>query len=179
MKILYYLLNRFATSGGESLSFERYSLLSWISKMYLSAQIAFTISIPTWCLAKFVDWTISNQDYVASVLACIAIDHIVGSFYHALKLRDFTMRKNAVGLIRKLSLCALSIILFELIHYAVKDVTFIYDYLKITTRLIIILYPATSAFVNMSAITKGRFPPIGWVNKLNEFNNTSDITKLK
>lgn len=140
--------------------------------------IATILSLPTAGIAYFSEWSLSNQSYIIGVLSCIAIDHLVGSAYHAFKIRDFTLKKNVNGLLSKLSLCAGAAILFEVIHQTVQEVSFIYDYLKIITRLIIILYPAGSAFMNMSALTNGVFPPVGWINKISIFNTSLDLEKL-
>ena len=167
------------------------SLLLFISKHLLllhnggaviKLKAAFFLALPfslfTWVISEVTKWSISNSDYIAGVLTCIAIDHIVGSIYHALKAKDFTFKKNALGLISKLSLCVGAAILFEVMHSVVKEATLIYDYLKIVTRLIVILYPAGSAFMNMSALTNGVFPPIGWISKIKTFNNDLDLERF-
>ncbi|KAF2518244.1 hypothetical protein E0W68_09475 [Flavobacterium salilacus subsp. salilacus] len=77
-----------------------------------------------------------------------------------------------------MSLCAGAAILFEIIHNVVKEATLIYDYLKIVTRLIVILYPAGSAFMNMSALTNGVFPPLGWITKIKAFNKDLDLERF-
>lgn len=136
-------------------------------------------SLPVWIISKIIDWTITNQDYLAGVLICIAIDHFVGSIYHAFKLKDFTFKRNAIGLINKLTLCATAALLFEVIGHTAKDISFIYEYLKTTTRLIVILYPAGSAFMNMSALTNGVFPPVGWIRRIAAFNHDLDLHKIK
>lgn len=142
-------------------------------------KVSTIISIPAWIFIMITEWTLSNKDYITGVLVCIAIDHIIGSAYHLFKKRDFKMGKNAKGLLIKLSFCVGSIILFEIIHDTVRNVPFIYEYLKVITRLIVILYPAGSAFVNMSEITNGIFPPIGWIKKIHTFNEYLDLEKLK
>ena len=153
--------------------------LNLIIRLKATVKMALLCSIPAWCIATVSNWTVSNQDYIAGVLVCIAIDHLVGSVYHAFKLRDFTFRKNVLGLLGKLGLCAASAVLFEVIHNTVKDVSFVYDYLKIITRLLIILYPAGSTFMNMSAITNGVFPPLGWIKKIAAFNENLDLEQFK
>jgi phage-related holin len=141
--------------------------------------LSLPLSTVTWIFTEISGWTFSNSDYIAGVLTCIAIDHIIGSIYHAFKLKDFTLKKNISGLLTKLALCAGAAILFEVIHTTVKDASLIYEYLKSLTRLIVILYPAGSAFLNMSAITNGIFPPLGWINKLKAFNENLDLNKIK
>jgi len=148
------------------------------SKVRAALNIAATLSLPAYLTAKLTEWTISNQAYIAGVLTCIAVDHLVGSAYHAFKVRDFTFKQNVSGLITKLSLCAGAAALFEVIQHVLEGVSFVYDYLKITTRLMIILYPAGSAFLNMSALTNGVFPPLGWLKKIEAFNKNLDLKKI-
>lgn len=141
--------------------------------------LAFPLSLLTWAVSVLTQWSLSNQEYVAGVLVCIAIDHIIGSFYHAFKAKDFSFKKNAVGLITKLTLCAFAGALFEIIHNVAKESDLAYEYLKIITRLVVILYPAGSAIMNMSALTNGVFPPLGWIEKIKAFNQTLDLDTLK
>lgn len=53
------------------------------------------------------------------------------------------------------------------------------DYLLAITRIMVFLYPASSAFVNSSILTSGKFPPIGWIVKIENFNKSMDIRKFK
>lgn len=151
----------------------------FLIKIWSALKLAAAGAIPTWIFIKITGWTVTNSEYVAGVLLCIAVDHIIGSIYHFWKLRDFTIKKNATGLLVKLGMCAASVLLFEVIHNTIIEVEFIYDYLKITTRLVVILYPAGSAFMNMSALTDGVFPPIGWINRIKNFNTNLDLNNLK
>lgn len=152
--------------------------LSIITQVKAAVKIALGLSIPAWALASLSEWTITNRDFIGCVLLCIAIDHLIGSWYHAFKKQDFSFKKNATGLLSKIGLCAAAAVLFEIIHYTVRDVSVVYDYLKYTTRLIILLYPAGSAFLNMSALTNGAFPPIGWIKRITAYNNSLDLNKI-
>ena len=151
---------------------------SFIFKLKSAALLAVPLGSFGWCMNQLSKWTVTNQGYIAGVLICIAIDHLIGSVYHACKAKDFTFKKNIYGLLQKLALCAASAVLFEVIHSTLKDVPLIYEYLKTITRLTVILYPAGSAFMNMSALTNGIFPPLGWIKKLKAFNEDLDIDKL-
>lgn len=152
---------------------------SAVVKIIASCKVAVALSVPAMIITYLSNWSLSNQEYIAGVLACIAIDHIIGSIYHAFWLKDFTLKRNAWGLINKLLLCAMAGALFEIIHNTVKEVPLVYEYLKVITRLIVILYPAGSAFMNMSELTNGVFPPIGWIRKIKSFNENLDIEKFK
>ncbi|OIQ22217.1 MAG: hypothetical protein BM557_02235 [Flavobacterium sp. MedPE-SWcel] len=160
----------------------KYLLLLHQGSVAIKVKAVIFLSLPfsgvTWLISQITKWSISNSDYIIGVLTCIAIDHIVGSIYHAVKVKDFTLKKNAIGLVTKLTLCVGAAILFEIMHNAVKESTLIYEYLKIVTRLIVILYPAGSAFMNMSALTNGIFPPLGWISKIKAFNKDLDLNRF-
>jgi len=152
---------------------------TFVVKCKALAFFSLPLGTAAWCLSKITGWTLSNADYIAGVLACIAIDHIIGTIYHAFKKRDFCFKKNGLGLITKLSFCAVSVILFEILHNTVAAAPWGYQYLKIITRLTVLLYPAGSAFMNMSALTNGVFPPLGWIKKIKAFNADLDLDKFK
>jgi hypothetical protein len=155
-----------------------HSDLTFMAKIRATAKIALALSFPSWLITKITTWSVNNQEYIAGVLVCIAIDHLIGTIYHAFMAKDFSFRKNILGLLYKTALCTSAAVLFEVIQYIIKDISFIYEYLKTTARLIIILYPASSAFLNMSALTNGAFPPLGWIKKITAYNKTLDLNKI-
>jgi hypothetical protein len=65
-----------------------------------------------------------------------------------------------------------------LAHITIED-DFIYRYIKMSGRILVILYPAISAMKNMKIITKGVFPPDAIVGKLENFTQDLDVEKLK
>lgn len=113
-------------------------------------------------------WTIDNSDYIGVVLVAIAIDHILGTIKH-LKIKDFTVKKNLVGLMTKIGLVVACGFLFEGLNIIIHKETFVKDYLTIVTRLIVFLYPAGSAFGNSTFLSNGKFPPQSWLDKLKHF----------
>lgn len=136
------------------------------------------LSILAYIGEKITNWAITDSDYILAVSACVLIDLFIGIWKH-LKDGDFNLGKLAKGLVLKIGLCAAALITFELMNMIVKEVSLVYDYLKVITRMVVVLYPAGSAFMNMSDITGGVFPPIGWINKIKKFNTDLDINQLK
>lgn len=159
---------------------EKWVILLYIFavKMYGCLKLALPLSALGLLINDISNWGVSNVSYIGGVLGCIAVDHIIGSVYH-LRQRDFTLKRNAVGLVTKIGLCAGAALMFEIIQHAMKDAPLIYEYLKMITRLIVLLYPAGSAFMNMSALTNGVFPPIGWIKKIKAFNSDLDLDRFK
>lgn len=156
---------------------------SIIQKLYSCLSLAIPIALPLSLISGVMDglnaWVIDERMYLWAVGLCITGDHIIGSWYHLKVKKDWNSGKNAWGLVGKISLCVIAGSMFESIAIVLKDMPLVYDYLKIVTRLMVLLYPAGSAFMNMSEITNGKFPPIGWVNRIKAFNKDLELKNFR
>lgn len=168
------------------------SILTFLSKHLLiihtgtllaKAKSAFFLGVSVspiaYVIEQITNWSLLNQDYIMFVLGAIAVDHIIGMIMHAFYKRDFSWRKNLEGLIIKISLAVAMGFLFEGVNHLIKEDSFVKNYLVMVLRLSVFLYPASSAFMNSSVITKGKFPPIGWINKIKAFNTNLELKELK
>lgn len=124
-------------------------------------------------------WFVQNIDYIAIVLIMIAGDWLLGSWVHWRVKRDFSWLKNIGGYGLKLALVVVMGLLFEALSHIVKGQSLVYDYLKLTGRLIVLFYPFRSACINCSVITGGKFPPLAWINKITGFETDLSIDNLK
>lgn len=158
--------------------FNAFNDTNFIIKTKYILLLSFPLSLINIILNIISDWAISNHTYISGVLLCIAIDHLLGSIFHLYKLKDFTFRKNILGLLRKLGLCTAGALVFEIIHNTLYEIPFIYSYLKTVTRLVVILYPASSALLTISFLTNGKFPPLSLIKKINQFNVDLDVKQL-
>jgi len=122
-------------------------------------------------LQKALDWYAYNEDYILVVLFTIAVDYTLGTWKY-LKQRDFVFKKNIAGLFTKMFIVLFGALLFEGMNIIIYEDSIIKEYLTIITRLIVFIYPARSAFRSMSFITKGKFPPKSWIDKMDKFEGT-------
>ena len=154
------------------------AIVKFKSLLILSMPLATTVLINPISL-----WVDQNIAYIGFVLVAIAIDHLLGSAVHIFIKKDFTFKKNIIGLAIKLSLVLSVGILFEGFQFLYPDKTpliqVVMDYLLAITRIMVFLYPASSAFVNSSILTSGKFPPLGWIQKVERFNKSMDIKNFK
>ena len=151
---------------------------SMFVKLKTSIIFGASVSPFVYVLDNINSWSLLNRDYIFAVMFAIAIDHIIGSIYHGFKAKDFTFKKNIIGLTMKLGLCVMNGILFEFLNGMTVNHEWLYDYLLLVTRLIVFLYPAGSAMVNSSKLTNGVFPPMGWMDKIRNFNKNLDVKQF-
>jgi len=126
----------------------------------------------------FFKWSLVNISVITIIALAIIIDHLLGCWVHAFYKRDFCWKKNILGLITKCGVTVAGFLIFEMLNHLLKDADFLISYFKITTNVIVFLYPATSAFVNLSIITNGAFPPVGWIKKIKKFQSSTNLTEF-
>ena len=127
---------------------------------------------------KIVKWGIPNQDYILIVLMAILLDWFFGIIKH-LQKRTFSLKKNATGLILKITLTVGAGMLFEGMNSIVKNsADIVVLSLTIVTRVIVFLYPAVSAWQNIYVVSGERFPPKAWMDRLNKFNENLNIKEF-
>lgn len=169
--ILFILKNVLAIHSGTA-------IVKFKSLLVLSVPLA-----TTFLINPINEWVTQNLAYIGFVLVAIAIDHLLGSAVHIFVKKDFTFKKNVIGLAIKLTLVLSVGILFEGFQFLYSDKTplieVVTNYLLAITRIMVFLYPASSAFVNSSILTSGKFPPFGWIKKVENFNKSMDINQFK
>lgn len=151
--------------------------------LLLKLKSVFNLSLLVSPFAYIIDsvmvWSVEHKSYILFVFGAIFVDHVLGSFKHAFVLRDFTFKKNITGVAVKIGLAVCMGFLFEGVKHLMEGDSFIQDYLEIVLRLTVFLYPAGSAFMNSAVLTNGKFPPMGWISILNNFNKNLDLKTFK
>jgi len=162
--ILKYLINILSAVNGLNVADLELKMKSTVKLSILLSPFAFITELIS-------AWSIANKEFILVVLGAIIVDHVLGSFKHAFVLRDFVWKKNITGLMTKIGLVTACGFLFEALQIIIHEETFVTEYLKTITRLIVFLYPAGSAFSNSSIISGGKFPPSAWLVKLKKFQS--------
>lgn len=150
-----------------------------IAKIKSTLLLSVAASIPVSIFDALVHWTINNQVYIQFVFGAIIFDHLLGTIIHAFMKRDFHWKTNITGFLIKVGMVVIVGYLFEGVAYIIKEESFVKDYLNIMLRLIVFLYPASSAFANCSIITKGKFPPMSILKRFAKFQENLSIKDLK
>ena len=148
------------------------------TKLSSAVKISIAVSPFLFVWEKLVKWGIPNQDYILIVLMAILLDWFFGIIKH-LQKRTFSFKKNATGLILKITLTVGAAMLFEGMNSIVKNsADIVVLSLTIVTRVIVFLYPAVSAWQNIYIVSGERFPPKAWMDRLNKFNENLNIKEF-
>lgn len=150
-----------------------------ILSLLLSPIVAIPMFIWTRISAGFTSWFDLNFAYIMVVFGAVAVDHLFGSYRHAYIDKDFNWKQNVKGLFFKIAIAICGAFLFEGIDHIIEKDSILKDYIQMVCRLIVFLYPAGSAFGNMSVVTGGKFPPKAWMDKLSKFNENLNPEDLK
>ena len=129
-------------------------------------------------LEGVAQWYELNIAYVLFVFGAVVIDHVLGSCVHAFIFRDFSIKQNLKGLLIKSSLVVVVYFLGMGIVNIVGEENVVTAYFNVVLRLMVFLYPATSALKNCSIVTKGKFPPVGLMSRLNKFGSNLNLSEL-
>lgn len=144
-----------------------------------STVILSLLSTPLAILLKAAaDWLEVNIVYITFISIAIITDHLIGVIVHLFIKKDFSILENIKGLAIKSFLVMAVAVLVEGMSHIIGN-GFIVDYVSITFRLMVFLYPAGSAFMNCAVITDGKFPPIALINKIKNFNTDLNLKNLK
>jgi hypothetical protein len=166
-------------------------ILSFITKQFIiihkgivSQKIlaSFTLSVAfspfVYIYEKTTHWYIENQTYIYWVCVAIFFDYLFGVVKH-LKLKTFSWKQNGLGLLIKVGMAVGAGILYEAIPYFLGEKNIVSDSLLIVMRLSVFMYPAGSCWMNMYVVTNETFPPIGWIDRIKNFNKNLNINELK
>jgi hypothetical protein len=154
--------------------------LNFIDAFQLSAAYGLFTIITTSFFPDLQMWFEINESYVNVALGCIGLDHLLGSLVHSRAYKnDFDWKNNITGFGIKLSMVVAFAFLMEgLAHVTIED-DMIYKYIKMSGRILVILYPAISAMKNMRVITNGAFPPAVFFGKAKDAFESGDIRRIK
>lgn len=138
--------------------------------------VVFTPFIFIW--NKLTNWGLENQDYILIVVGAILIDWIFGTIKHLFFTKTFSIKKNAIGITTKVSLAVAGGFLFEGLNYLTQEAEYLVISTKIVTRVIILMYPALSAFENIYIVSGEKFPPKAWMERLQKWQKSLDPKDL-
>lgn len=148
-----------------------------VSLMY-TTKLAFILTPIIWTIDSLTNWGNVNIDYISLVLGAILIDYVFGSIKHLFFTKTFSIKRNVLGMLTKLTMVAAGGFLFEGLSHLASDATILIVPLKIITRIIVFMYPALSAWENIYITSGERFPPKAWMERLKIWNKTLDIKDL-
>jgi hypothetical protein len=150
-------------------------------KIKLLNSAMFTIMLsPFVYIFDFVrDFLIPEKYFFQTVIFLCLADVGMG-ILKSIKLRRFSMLVLVVGLATKLGVSYIAIQIFQAFSSPQEFINSpdARNYFVLTWKLLIMTYPALSAFNNIFYVSNKKFPPLWWMMRMQNFNKDGDIEKL-
>lgn len=129
---------------------------------------------------SFITEYLTPEPKLLKTVFVLCLADVVTGVWRAVKNNRFSPFVMMFGFATKIFTCFISIVIVEslLSPEELKSSSDIVMLMSVTGKLMIMLYPALSAFNNMHVITDGRMPPVWWMKKFKNFEKDGDIKKL-
>ena len=148
-------------------------------KLLYSAMFTIMLS-PVVYIFDFVrDFLIPEKYFFQTVIFLCLADAGMG-ILKSIKLRRFSMLVLVVGLATKLGVSYIAIQIFQAFSSPQEFINSpdARNYFVLTWKLLVMFYPALSAFNNIFYVSNKKFPPLWWMMRMQNFNKDGDIEKL-
>jgi len=148
-------------------------------KLLYSAMFTIMLS-PVVYIFDFVrDFLIPEKYFFQTVIFLCLADVGMG-ILKSIKLRRFSMLVLVVGLATKLGVSYVVVQIFQAFSSPQEFINSpdARNYFVLTWKLLIMTYPALSAFNNIFYVSNKKFPPLWWMMRMQNFNKDGDIEKL-
>jgi len=148
-------------------------------KLLYSAMFTIMLS-PVVYIFDFVrDFLIPEKYFFQTVIFLCLADAGMG-ILKSIKLRRFSMLLVVVGLATKLGASYVVVQIFQALSSPQEFINSpdARNYFVLTWKLLVMFYPALSAFNNIFYVSNKKFPPLWWMMRMQNFNKDGDIEKL-
>lgn len=148
-------------------------------KLLYSAMFTIMLS-PVVYIFDFVrDFLIPEKYFFQTVIFLCLADVGMG-ILKSIKLRRFSMLILVVGLATKLGVNYVVVQIFQALSSPQEFINSpdARNYFVLTWKLLVMFYPALSAFNNIFYVSNKKFPPLWWMMRMQNFNKDGDIEKL-
>lgn len=148
-------------------------------KLLNSAMFTIMLSPVVYIFDFARDFLIPEKYFFQTVIFLCLADAGMG-ILKSIKLRRFSMLVLVVGLATKLGVSYIAIQIFQAFSSPQEFINSpdARNYFVLTWKLLIMTYPALSAFNNIFYVSNKKFPPLWWMMRMQNFNKDGDIEKL-
>lgn len=146
-------------------------------KMWSSLQLALVPAVGLTISERITGWYLESYVFIFILGFAIIADLVAGVWKH-MKFNTFSPKKMMIGFSQKIGLVILVYFLTEAFIQIIADAELDSIYFKVASKIMIFIYPAGNALVNIGIITDGKFPPLAFLRKFEKFNKTLNINDL-
>ena len=148
-------------------------------KLLYSAMFTIMLS-PVVYIFDFVRDFLIPEKYIFQTVIFLCLADAGMGILKSIKLRRFSMLLLVVGLATKLGVSYVVVQIFQALSSPQEFINSpdARNYFVLTWKLLVMFYPALSAFNNIFYVSNKKFPPLWWMMRMQNFNKDGDIEKL-
>ena len=148
-------------------------------KLLYSAMFTIMLSTVAYLFDFVKNFLIPEKYFFQTVIFLCLADAGMG-ILKSIKLRRFSMLILVVGLATKLGVSYVVVQIFQALSSPQEFINSpdARNYFVLTWKLLVMFYPALSAFNNIFYVSNKKFPPLWWMMRMQNFNKDGDIEKL-
>ena len=148
-------------------------------KLLYSAMFTIMLS-PVVYIFDFVRDFLIPERYFFQTIVFLCLADVGMGILKSIKLRRFSMLILVVGLATKLGVSYVVVQIFQALSSPQEFINSpdARNYFVLTWKLLVMFYPALSAFNNIFYVSNKKFPPLWWMMRMQNFNKDGDIEKL-
>lgn len=147
------------------------------NKLWAAVKLSAVPAVGLSVSERFIGWYLESYVFIYMLGFALIADLIAGIIKH-MKFHTFSPKKMIAGFAQKIGMVILVYFLTEAFIQIISDADLDSIYFKVATKIMIFIYPAGNALVNIGIITDGKFPPLAFLKKFEKFNKTLDISDL-
>lgn len=125
------------------------------------------------------NYFVPDEHLLKTVIALCFLDSVIGAA-KSIKQKRFNWLILMIGIMTKLMVSYMATVILKLItnHEEMTSSADFEMYFILVGKLMIMMYPAISAFNNLHYLTSGKFPPLWYMERYDSFNKTGKVDDL-
>lgn len=154
---------------------------AFTAKLKSSIILGSTLTPFSLLVEKITNWYLENFMVIMLVVGAVFCDWLVGIAKHLI-CKTFSWKENGKGLLIKSFMIVAGGYLSEALPHFLGGENILSTGLISALRLSVFMYPAASCWMNMAVVTNGKFPPVGLIERIKNYNqnfNVKDLTNGK
>lgn len=152
------------------------SSVKWEDKIYYAFNVVSHLAPIAFLLNLFNWWWTDNHQFGTFLCCSLVANMIVGCYYH-LKKNTFSWKLFLGRNIEMTFIVIIGYVMLEMLRYTAGD-NLAGEIFRILIQISTLLFPISKVLKNIFILSKGKYPPKFFMERLYNFEKTGDLKDL-